>query len=101
MVANRLVTYEYFMDEMQDYEIQTLSGMLDYVDYNEWRRMRLLYHGILAPHMKRPTTPEKLIPLPGDDALEEHNIEMTNAQRDILKKRASRLQEKMFANKKK
>ena len=93
---NKLVPYEYFMDEMQDYEIQTLSGMLDYVDYNDWRRMRLLYHGILAPHMKRQTTPEKLLPFPWDDDMEEHITEMTNKERDTMRERSKQLAQKMF-----
>ena len=96
---NKLVSYEYFMDEMQDYEIQTLSGMLDAVDYNEWRRMRMLYHGIVSPYLKRQTTPDKLIPLPGDDDMEEHNIEMTNKERDIMRQRAQARAKKMFGKK--
>lgn len=88
------------MDEMQDYEIQTLSGMLEYVDYDEWRRMRLLYHGIVSPYLKnKSTTPEKLIPLPGDEELEERNIEMTNKERDTLRERSKALQEKLFKKK--
>lgn len=85
------------MDEMQEYEIQTLSGMLQYVDYDEWRRMRLLYHGIVSPYLKnRNTTPEKLIPLPGDEELEEKQIEMSNAERDILRERSKVLSETLF-----
>lgn len=88
------------MDEMQDYEIQTLSGMLEYVDYDEWRRMRLLYHGIVSPYLKnKNTTPDKLIPLPGDEELEEKQIEMTNEERDILRNRSKALQEKLFKKK--
>lgn len=84
------------MDEMRDYEIHTLAGMLDDVDYNEWRRMRILYYGIVSPYLKRPTTPSKLFPLPGDDDLEEHQIEMTNKERDILRMRSDAVKNKLF-----
>ena len=73
--------------------------MLEFVDYNEWRRMRILYHGILSPYMKRQTTPDKLLPLPGDDELEEHNIEMTNQEKEVLRQRANALSNKMFNKK--
>lgn len=87
------------MDEMEEYEIQTLSGMLNYVDYNEWRRMRLLYHGILSPYLKHRTTPDKLLPLPGDEDMEEHNIEMTNQERDTLRERTEIMRKKLFNKK--
>lgn len=90
-----VVSYEYFMDDMQDYEIQTLSAMLDYVDYNEWRRTRMLYYAAVAPYMKRQQTPEKLMPLPGDDEAQQHDIEMTNTERDMMRQRASYMQQFM------
>lgn len=85
------------MDDMEEYEIQTLSGMLDYAGYYEWRRMRLLYHGIISPYLKnKDTTPEKLIPLPGDDdSIEEARRDITNAEIDLLRKRADANAEKM------
>lgn len=84
------------MDEMNDYEIHTLANMIEDVDYNEWRRMRILYYGIVSPYLKKHTTIDKLFPLPGDDELEEKNIEMTNAERDRLKARAEALTKKLF-----
>lgn len=77
------------MDEMQDYEIQTLSGMTDYVDYNQWRRMRILYHGIVSPYLKQKKTPQELFPLAGDDNHDvEHDIEITDRQVNTMRRRA-------------
>ena len=99
VIMYKVVDYKYFMDDMEDYEIQTLSTMVNNVDYNDWRRMRILYYGIVSPYLKKPTTPEKLFPLPGDEDIEDHNIEMTNNERDALKIRAKRIQEKIFNKK--
>lgn len=93
---HKIMSYEYFMDELQDYEIQTLSGMLEYVDYDEWRRTRILYHGIVSPYLKRPQSMTKMMPLPGDDDQEDHIIEMTNKERDTMRERSKQLAQKMF-----
>jgi hypothetical protein len=46
--------------------------------------------------MKRQTTPEKLLPFPWDDDMEEHITEMTNKERDTMRERSKQLAQKMF-----
>ena len=96
VVKHKIISYEYFMHRMREWEIHTLANMIDDVDYNEWRRMRILYYGIVSPYLKKPTTPNKLFPLPGDDDLEEHQIEMTNQERDTLRARSKMVRKKLF-----
>lgn len=91
------------MDCMEDYEIQTLSGMIDYADYTSWQQTRLMFYAMLKPYMKNKNmTPQELLPLATDNTYnnEEHVVEITNNQRDSLRNRAVSIGNKMFANNK-
>lgn len=63
-----MVSYEYFMDEMQEYEIDILVENLPYCEQAEWLRTRYIVWSNLKPYLKKKSmSPSELFPLPFDD----------------------------------
>lgn len=54
------------MDKMEQWEIQELFNLLEYVDIQAWNRMRMLYYVVVQVNSKRQIDPKKLFPLPWD-----------------------------------
>ena len=86
----KVISYEQFMDHLSDWELETIIQFLPYSIRQEWNMTRNLMLASLKPYLKDKTcTADKLVPLIGDqDDDEEHDIEMTNEQKELLKKQA-------------
>lgn len=68
---HKLVTHEYFMDDLQITEIPILTKYLNYVDITSWMQTRELMLSVLRPYLKKKgTTAQELFPLPTDDKVE-------------------------------
>jgi len=90
----RVVTVEYFLDQMQDYEVPLLLDGLKYLDRNQWEQSRLHYALLVNMFSKEKHSAMELIPMPWDDGYkehEEHETEMSNEDRDRLQERAEKL----------
>lgn len=91
----RMVTYKYFMDEMQDWEISMLADSLSSAYREEWEMTRWMVYSIVQPHLKkgmRDKPMKDVLPLAFDDDYEEdRQTEITNAQIEYLKKRSEAL----------
>lgn len=98
----RMVTYEYFMDEMQDWEISMLADSLSSAYREEWEMTRWMVYSIVQPHLKkgmRDKPMKDVLPLAFDDDYEEEKqIEITNAQVEYLKKRSEALAQRFKKN---
>ena len=98
----RMVTYEYFMDEMQDWEISMLADSLSSAYREEWEMTRWMVYSIVQPHLKkgmRDKPMKDVLPLAFDDDYEEERqIEITNAQVEYLKKRSEALEQRFKKN---
>lgn len=98
----RMVTYEYFMDEMQDWEISMLADSLSSAYREEWEMTRWMVYSIVQPHLKkgmRDKPMKDVLPLAFDDDYEEdRQIEITNAQVEYLKKRSEALAQRFKKN---
>lgn len=99
VIENRIVTYEYFMDEMQDWEISLLVPMMHEAHRTEWETARYvvynnaMYSGnIKKQYWEKPM--QELFPLPYDPE-EVHNYEMSDKNRDLLRERGKRMSEWM------
>lgn len=80
------------MDEIQDYEIQTLSEYLNWSHYSEWQQTRMLFYAILKPYLKNQNaTPEELLPLNTDNDYDETEIEISNDDINNLRSKAERM----------
>lgn len=97
-----MVTYEYFMDEMQDWEISMLADSLSSAYREEWEMTRWMVYSIVQPHLKkgmRDKPMKDVLPLAFDDDYEEEKqIEITNAQVEYLKKRSEALAQRFKKN---
>ena len=94
--VDKLISYEYFMDELKDYELELLLEAHDECDKASWEQTRLLMYSFLAPYQKKGsnTRPVDVLPLPWDGKhqdLEEHNTEITNQQIEILRAKSEAL----------
>jgi len=68
---HKLVTHEYFMDDLQITEIPILTKYLSYADITSWMQTRELMLSVLRPYLKnKNTTAQELFPLPTDSHVE-------------------------------
>ena len=98
VIENHIISYEYFCDKLQDWELLFLLQNMNYAYKNEWEQTRYLLYFSIAPYTKtRYNSIQEFFPLSTDktDNKEEHNIEITNDEIESLKEKAKRL-EKMF-----
>jgi hypothetical protein len=100
----QMITYEYFMDEMKDWEIDLLADCINSALSEQWEMTRWQMYCIIKPYLKktqREKTPRDLFPLPNDkpDDNTQTDIEINDFQISELRKRASYVQD-MMSNKK-
>jgi len=88
VVENKIISYEYFMDSLQQYEIQSLVDMIPWANKQSLEQTRLLLWGSISPYLKKHKTAEQLMPLMTDNAdIEEpiDEIKVDNIREKILK----------------
>ena len=100
----KLVSYEYFMDDLKDWELELLIDNISWSTKNDWEQTRMIMYASLVPHVKKGTIKEAsdILPLPTDSngkfANNNHDYEVSNEQIEILKQRSAHL-EKILNNK--
>lgn len=70
VVIAKLVTHEYFLDELSDYELQLLGDNLIYSAQTDWEIARLQMFVAMQPYMKKgmgKKTPQDFLPMPFDE----------------------------------
>jgi hypothetical protein len=83
----RLVSHEYFMDEMNMLDLAVMKRHIDYVDLLDFARTRLLMLSVLSPYLKKGTTAQDILHLPIDDIdKEQGRTDVTNEEMDWFKK---------------
>ena len=105
----KLVSYEYFMDDLKDWELGVLIDNISWSTKNEWEQARMIMYASLMPYMKKSSIKDvtDILPLPTDrdskvniSKYQDHDYNVSNEQIDRLKQKASQL-EKIFKEKKK
>lgn len=91
VVQHKLVTYDYFMNELQPYEMYELLWMIPWSNLNEYRNMRWIVWSNIQPHIKEKKTPIELMPHPTDyvwvdDEEEKLSEEQIEQERQRIKK---------------
>lgn len=102
--ADKLVSYEYFMDELKDYELNLLIEGHEGNDRTSWEQTRLLMYSVLAPYQKKGKELKitDVLSFPWDnDPYHTGDIEISNEQVDTMKERIEIMQEKFKQTKKK
>mgnify|MGYP001774821623 FL=1 len=98
VIETHIISYDYFCDKLQDWELLWLLQNMNYAYKNEWEMVRYQLLYAIAPYTKtRYNSIQEFFPLSTDktDNKEEHNTEITNDEIESLKEKAKRL-EKMF-----
>lgn len=96
--TDKLVSYEYFMDELKDYELNLLIEGHEGADKSTWEQTRMLMYSILAPYQKKGKELKitDVLKFPWDnDPYHTGDIEISNEQVDMMKGRIGVMQEKI------
>ena len=94
VIENHIISYDYFCDKLQDWELLWLLQNMNYAYKNEWEQTRYLLYFSIAPYTKtRYNSIQEFFPLSTDkNKKEEHNIEITNDEIEQLKKKAQAME---------
>ena len=95
VIENHIISYEYFCDKLQEWELLWLLQNMNYAYKNEWQMVRYQLYYAIAPYTKtRYNSIEEFFPLSTDktDNKEEHNTEITNDEIAQLKKKAQAME---------
>ena len=97
VITNHILSYEYFCDELQDWELIWLLKNQHYAYKNEWEQTRYLLYFFIAPYTKeRYNSIQEFFPLTTDKEIkEEHNYEISDNQIELLKEKAKRIEAMM------
>lgn len=94
VIENHIISYDYFCDKLQDWELLWLLQNMNYTYKNEWEQTRYLLYFSIAPYTKtRYNSIQEFFPLSTDkNQKEEHNTEITNDEIAQLKKKAQTIE---------
>ena len=94
VITNHILSYEYFCDKLQEWELLWLLQNMNYAYKNEWQMVRYQLYYAIAPYTKtRYNSIEEFFPLSTDkEQKEEHNTEITNDEIAQLKKKAQSIE---------
>jgi len=88
VVQYKLVTIQYFMDEMQEYEVHELYNALAYANSNEWEMTRWLLYAIIQTNSRKKIKIEDVIKFPWDKGYEYNKLEKEISTDDVNRLRA-------------
>lgn len=80
---------EYFMSDLQDFEVELLYENLKYADRPSWEQTRLLAFILAQVNSKKSLEMTDIMSFPWEENYEEKNIEMSNEDRDKLRAKAA------------
>lgn len=91
---------EYFMSDLQNFEVELLYENLKYADRPSWEQTRLLTFILAQVNSKKKLEMTDIMYFPWDENYEEKNIEMSNEDRDKLRAKAAMFEKILQQNKK-
>lgn len=92
VIINKLCTHEFFLDEMNMYDLYLMTRYLNYADMAAWQQTRQIMLSSLRPYLKKKNiTAQEFFPLIIDEDLKEveregHTTEISNAEVEWYKK---------------
>ena len=94
VIQFHVISYEYFCDCLQDYELAWLLQNMNYAYKEEWEQTRYKLYYSIAPYTKNKTKSiQEFFPLPTDkDIKEEHDYEISDKQIESLKEKSKRIE---------
>lgn len=97
VIENKLVPYEYFMDEMHAYELYDLIDLIPWSNKHSYEQMRYMVWASLKPYLKKKDmTPEKLLPYYTDThSTQRYEHDLSSKQIDAIR---NEIKEKYMTN---
>ena len=92
----RVVSVQYFMDYMTDYEVDIYMDNLQYLDVNQWEQTRFLGYCNVQVNSKKKLSPQDLLTFSWEE--EEHETEITDEQLARLQAKAAYYQKLLTNN---
>lgn len=92
VVELKLIDYQYFMDELEEWEVYLLYDSLKYAKRSEWEMTRLLMYVTAQVNSKKRIDIKDILSFPWDEGYEEHNTEMTDEEKNTLRMRAKAME---------
>ena len=91
---------EYFMSDLQNFEVELLYENLKYADRPSCEQNRLLAFILAQANSKKKLEITEILSFAWDENYEEKNIEMSNEDRDKLRAKAAMFEKILQQNKK-
>lgn len=94
VIQFHVVSYEYFCDQLQDYELSWMLQNMNYAYKEEWEQTRYKLYYTIAPYTKnKANSIQEFFPLTTDKEIkEDHNYEISGNQIELLKEKAKRIE---------
>ena len=80
----KVISVEYFMDTLQEYEVQSIIENLEYTEYGDWNRTRFLAYCNIQKSSTKKIKPQDLISFPWEN--EDDNTDQINTNSEPLSK---------------
>lgn len=98
VINSKIVTYEYFMDDITENEIIMLLRLSNEAYRDAWERTRYMvyYNAVMSGNLKKQYAQKgmyELFPLPYDEDTEQHRYDITNSEITELKMHAQHMEE--------
>lgn len=84
----RVVSYDYFLNELQPYEITNIIEALPYIDRNQWEQTRLKIFSTASMFSKNQLTVTDIMRFKWDEEQGEPQQDITQTDIDRLKEQA-------------
>lgn len=83
VVQFKLVSLEYFLDQMTEYELYIMYDNLEYSDFNTKEMSRILGYIIAQTQSRKKLKPDEIIQFPWDENYKEKSIHKVDTEEDI------------------
>lgn len=93
--AYKVVSIQYFMDEMQEYEVATVIDNIPYLDINEWEQTRQMIYVYAQSMSRKQLKPTDILSFKWDRDHKEHNTEISNSDIERLRSYAKKIEQQL------
>lgn len=87
----RLATVQYFLDEMQHYEIATLIDGINYADISGWEQCRMQIYTLSSMFSKKQIKPTDVLHFKWDKEQDKETTEISNDDVERLRQKAEQI----------
>ena len=91
----KVVSVEYFLDRLEEWELVPILSGLQYTDRNSWEQTRLRIYTLSSMFSKQQRALQDIMTFPWEGITEEHTTEMSDDDRIRLKARAEAIAKTM------